>query len=188
MSCQRSANPATLCALGRSGLWRTHISTYTRKRSGLGVPTPSEEDFKAVSLDASCRFTISRCRSVRTNIYKSRNQSREAGSSCKMIGSLGTSAKYISLGPADYRKRVSITVRVSPSQVHGGVVHRGGPPAGSGNGTRSKSSVRESGHIICTSLQQGNSVLQPVFHSSKEGWGVASHFRSSHSERLRQAA
>ncbi len=64
-----------------------------------------------------------------------------------------------------------------------GVFHRGGPPAGSG-----KSSVRERGHGICTSLQQGNRVLQPVFHSSKEGWGVASHFRSSSSERLRHAA
>ncbi len=30
--------------------------------------------------------------------------------------------------------------------------------------------------------------LLPVFHSSKEGWGVASLFRSSSSERLRQAA
>ncbi len=32
--------------------------------------------------------------------------------------------------------------------------------------------VRERGHRICTSLQQGNRVLQPVFHSSKEGWGL----------------
>ncbi len=47
--------------------------------------------------------------------------------------------------------------------------------------------VRERGHIICTSLQQGNRV-QPVFHSFKEGWRVASHFRSSSSERIRHAA
>ncbi len=60
--------------------------------------------------------------------------------------------------------------------------------AGSGNGTRSESSVRERGDRMCASLQQGNRVLQPVFHSSKEGWGVVSHFRSSRSERLRQAA
>ncbi len=33
--------------------------------------------------------------------------------------SVGISAKYISLGPADYRKRVSNTVQVSPSQVLG---------------------------------------------------------------------
>ncbi len=65
-------------------------------------------------------------------------------------------------------------------------VHRGGPPAGSGNGTGNKSSVRERGHRICTSLQQGNRVLQPVFYSSKEGWRFASHFRSSSSERIMQ--
>ncbi len=34
----------------------------------------------------------------------------------------------------------------------------------------------------------GKPGLQPVFHSSKEGWGDASHFRSSSSERLRHAA
>ncbi len=34
----------------------------------------------------------------------------------------------------------------------------------------------------------GKPSIQPVFHSSKEGWGVASHFRSSSSERLRHAA
>ncbi len=83
-----------------------------------------------------------------------------------------TSSKYISLGPADYTERVSNTVRVSPAKVHGGIVHRGGPPAGSGNGTGNKNSVRERGHRICTSLKQGNRVLQPVFHSSKEGWGL----------------
>ncbi len=116
-------------------------------------------------------------RSDCTNTYKSRNQSREAGTSSRIFDSVETSAKYISLGPADYKKRVSDTVRVSPAQVHGGFVHRGGPPAGSGNGTRNKSSVGERGHRICTSLQQGNRILQPVFHSSKEGWRLASHLR-----------
>ncbi len=152
------------------------------------MPAPSEEGFRAVSSDTSCRFTVSGCLSDCTNTYKSRNQSREAGTSSRIFDSVETFVKYISLGPADYRKRVSNTVRVSPSQVHGGVVHRGSPPVGSGNGTKSESSVREKGHRICTSLQQGNRVLQPVFHSSKEGWGVASHFRSSSSEQLHHAA
>ncbi len=93
-----------------------------------------------------------------------------------------TSAKYILLGPADYRKRVSNIVQVSPAQDNGGFVHRGGPPAGSGNGSGNKSSVRERSHRICTSLQQGNRVLKPVCHSSKEGWRVASHFISLSSE------
>ncbi len=148
------------------------------------MPAPSEEGFGTVSADASCRFTASGRRSDCTNRYKSRNQSREAGTASRIFDSVETSAKYISLGPADYKKRVSDTVWVSPAQVHGGFVHRGGPPAGSGNGTRNKSSVRERGHRICTSLQQGNRVLQPVFHSSKEGWRVASHFRPSSSERF----
>ncbi len=77
-------------------------------------------------------------RSDCTNRYKSRNQSREAGTASRIFDSVETSAKYISLGPADYKKRVSDTVWVSPTQVHGGFVHRGGPPAGSGNGTRNK--------------------------------------------------
>ncbi len=41
---------------------------------------------------------------------------------------------------------------------------------------------------MCASLQPGKQVLQPVFHSSKEGWRVVSYFRSSSSERLRHAA
>ncbi len=132
----RSANPATSCASGRSGLQRAHIPRSTRKRSGLGMPAPSEEGFGTVSADASCRFTASGRRSDCTNRYKSRNQSREAGTASRIFDSVETSAKYISLGPADYKKRVSDTVWVSPAQVHGGFVHRGGPPAGSGNGTR----------------------------------------------------
>ncbi len=141
-----------------TGLRRAHISRSTRKRSGLGMPAPSEEGFGVVDSDASCRFTASGRRSDCTNT---------AGTSSRSFDSVETSAKYILLGPADYRKRVSNTVQVSPAQVHGGFVHRGGPPAGSGNGTGNKSSVRESGHRLCTSLQQGNRVLQPVFHCSK---------------------
>ncbi len=77
----RSANPATSYASGRCGLRRAHISRSTRKRSDLGMPTPSEEGFRAVSSDVSCRFAISGRHSDCTTTYKSRNQSREAGSS-----------------------------------------------------------------------------------------------------------
>ncbi len=152
----------------------------------MGCPPPLRRA-SAVSSEASCHFTVSERRSDCTTTCKSRNQSREAGTSSRIFDSVETSAKCISLGPADYRKRVSNAVWVSPAQVYGGFVHRGCPPAGSGNGTGNKSSVRERGHIICTSLQQGNRV-QPVFHSCKEGWRVASHFRSSSSERIRHAA
>ncbi len=115
----RSANPAISCASWRSGLRRAHISRSTQKRSGLGMPAPSEEGFRAVSSDASCRFTVSGRCSDHTNTCKSRNQSGEAGTSSRIFGSVGTSAKYISLGPADYRKRVSNTVRASPPRFMG---------------------------------------------------------------------
>ncbi len=35
-----------------------------------------------------------------------------------------------------------------------------------------KALLEKKGHRICTSLQQGNRVLQPVLHKSKEGWGL----------------
>ncbi len=61
-SVEHSANPSTLCASGRSGLRQAHISRCTWKRCGLGMPAPSEEGFRAVSSDASCRFAVSgRC-------------------------------------------------------------------------------------------------------------------------------
>ncbi len=83
----RSANPVTSCASGRGGLRWAHISRSTQKRS--------EEGFRAVSSDTSWRFTVSGCRSDCTNTYKSRNQSRETGTSSRIFGSVGTSAKYI---------------------------------------------------------------------------------------------
>ncbi len=57
-------------------------------------------------------------------------------------------------------------------RVYGGVFHQGGPPAGSGNGTRSESSVRERGHRICTSLQQGNWVYSRYFIVPKNNGGL----------------
>ncbi len=140
---------------------------------------PFEEGFRAVSSDVSCQFAISRRHSDCTTTYKSRSQSREAGTSSRTFDSMETSAKYISLGPADYKKGYQIQFGSRPPRF---IVHRGGTPAGSGNGTRSESFVRERGNRICTSLQQVNLVLQPVFHSSKEGCGVASHIRSSSTE------
>ncbi len=81
----RSANPATSCASGRSGLRRAHISGSTRKRSVLGMPAPSEECFRVVSSDTSCRFAVSGRCSDCTTTYTSRNQSREAGTSSRIL-------------------------------------------------------------------------------------------------------
>ncbi len=45
-------------------------------------------------------------------------------------------------------------------------------PAGSGNGTRSESSVREMCHRICTSLQQGNRFYSRYFIVPKKDGGL----------------
>ncbi|CAM4576079.1 unnamed protein product [Leuciscus chuanchicus] len=54
----RSANPATSGVTGRSGLRRAHISRSTRKRSGLGMPAPSEEGARAVCSVVPCRCAV----------------------------------------------------------------------------------------------------------------------------------
>ncbi len=48
--------------------------------------------------------------------------------------------------------------------------HTGGPRAGSGYGTRGESPIKEGGHRGGPSSREGIRVLQPVFHSSQEGW------------------
>ncbi len=78
--------------------------------------------------------------------------------------------KYISLGPADYKKGIkyssdlarpdSLSTEVAPQQV---LVME-----------QEVKALLEKGAIeYVPSLQQVNRVLQPVFHSSKEGCGVA---------------
>ncbi len=167
----RALPPATSCASGRSGLRQAHISSSTRKRSGLGMPAPSEVDFRTVSSDASCRFAVSGCRSECKTTYKSRNQSREAGTSSRILTAWKLLPNISGWVLQTIEKGHQYSLGLAP-QVYMGVFHRGGPPAGSGNRIRSESSVRERGHRICSSLKQGNWALQPVFHSSKEGWGL----------------
>ncbi len=114
----QSANPATSCASGRSGLWRAHISGSTRKRSGLWDARPLEEGFRAVSSDASCRFAC-------TTRYKSRNQSREAGTSSRILTTWKLSK--ISHWVLQTIEKGINTVRVSPARVYGGVSPRWPP-------------------------------------------------------------
>ncbi len=66
--------------------------------------------------------------------------------------------------------------------------HTGGPRAGSGYGTRSESPIKEGGHRGRPSSREGIRVLQPVFHSSQEGWRIASDHRSASTEPLSQSA
>ncbi|CAM4729294.1 unnamed protein product [Leuciscus chuanchicus] len=74
----RSANPAASGVTGRSGLRRAHISRTTRKRSGLGMPAPSEEGVRAVCSVVPCRCAVTGRRTDYSTATQCRNQSREA--------------------------------------------------------------------------------------------------------------
>ncbi len=92
------------------------------------------------------------------------------------------------MGPADCRKGVTNSVRFSTTAFQRRDSHTGGPRAGSGYGTRSESPIKEGGHRGGPSSREGIRVLQPVFHSSQEGWRIASDHRSASTEPLSQSA
>ncbi len=75
-----------------------------------------------------------------------RGQPREAGSLIRLFSSLETTAKCVSMGPADCRKGVTNSVRFSTTTFQRRDSHTGGPRAGSGYGTRSESPIKEGGH------------------------------------------
>ncbi len=134
------------------------------------MPAPSGEGFRAVSSDASYRFAISGRRFDCTITYNSRNQSREAGTSSRILTVWKLLPNISHWVLQTVEKGYQYSSGLARPRLWG-----------------CESSVRERGHRICISLQQGIVALQPVFHCSKEGWGVASHFRFSCSERLRHA-
>ncbi len=72
-------------------------------------------------------------------------------------------------------------VRFLSASIQQGELHSGGPRAGSGNGTRSRYSLKEGSHRGGSSSQKGVRV-----HSSKEGWRFASHFRLAATEPFSQ--
>ncbi len=113
-----------------------------------------------------------------------RGQSQETGSLSKLFGSMETTAKCVSVGPAHCRERLQNPVRFSSTSIQQGGSHSGGPRADSGNGTRSKYSLKEGGHRGGSSSQKRVRVLQPVLHSFEEVWMVVSHFRSASVEPL----
>ncbi len=95
-------------------------------------------------------------------------------------------SEYISMGPAYSRKGLQTAVRLPPPEVQWGGLDCSAPRAGSGDGTGSSLPVGEGGHRTCSSARQRVRVLQPVLRSSKEGWGVASNFRSATLESFSQ--
>ncbi len=133
------------------------------------------------------RLAVRRYRGPSYRLY-TRGQPREAGSLSRLFSSLETTAKCVSMGPADCRKGVSNSVRFSTTALQRRDSHAGGPRAGSGYGTRSESPIKEGGHRGGPSSREGIRVLQPVFHSSQEGWRVASDHRSASTEPLSQSA
>ncbi len=179
----RSANPATYCVPGRSGLQRAHISVSSaRKRSRAEMLATPSGVSAAASLAFSCRCAVTGYQTSRSNY--TRGQSRETGSLSRLFGSVETTAKCVSMGPAYCRERLQNPVRFSSASIQRGEFHFGGPRAGSGNGTGGKYSLKEGGHRDGFSSRERVRVLQPVLHSSKEGWRVASHFRSAAVEPL----
>ncbi|XDV47256.1 hypothetical protein PO909_016939 [Leuciscus waleckii] len=94
----RSANPATSGVTGRSGLRRAHISRSTRKRSGLGMPAPSEEGVRAVCSVVPCRCAVTGRQTDYSTAIQSRNQSREAGTSSRIFDNVEATVKCFSLG------------------------------------------------------------------------------------------
>ncbi len=80
----------------------------------------------------------------------------------------------------------SVPVRFSSASVQRGELHSGGPRGDSGNGTRSRYSLKEGSHRDGSSSRKGVRVLQPVLHCSKKEWRFASHFRFAATEPFSQ--
>ncbi len=177
-----SANPARVP--GRSGLPRVPLSALSaRKRSGAeSLATPSGISRAATSV--ACRSSVSGHRS--SSSKHTRGQSRETGSLSRLFSSVETTAKCISLGPADCRERLSYSIRRSAATFQRVVSHEHKSRAGSGIRTRGQLSSEEGGHRGGPSSRQRVRVLQPVLRCSKEGWRVTSNFRSAATEPLSQ--
>ena len=127
----RSANPASVP--GRIGLRRALLSVTARKRSGAKRLATSWEVSRAASSAVSCRCAASGHRANCSD--DTRDQSREADSLSRLFGSVKTTAKCVSVGPAHCSERPQNPVRFSSASIQRGFFHPGGPRAGSGNGT-----------------------------------------------------
>ncbi len=153
------------------------------RRKGTETHATPEGVYKTDSSGPAWRCAVTGVRATTSN---TRGQPRDAGSLSRLFSSMETTAKCVSMGPADCRKGVSNSVRFSTAALQRRDSHAGGPRAGSGYGTRSENPIKEGGHRGGPSSQEGIRVLQPVFHSSQEGWQVASDNRSASTEPLSQ--
>ncbi len=95
----RSANPATDGASGRSGLQRALLSvSSTRKRSRTERLAAPSRVSRAARSDVPCWSSASGHRASSSKHI--RGQSRETGSFSRSPGGVGSPAKHVSLGPA----------------------------------------------------------------------------------------
>ncbi len=164
----RSANPATYGVPGRSDLQRGHISVSSaQKRSGAEMLATLSGISRAASSALSCRCAVPGCRTSCSDY--TRGQSRETGSLSRLVGSVETTAKCVSVGPAHCRERLQNPVWFSSASIQRGESHSGGPRAGSGNGTRGIYSLKEGAHRDGSSSRKRVRVLQPVLQRRMEG-------------------
>ncbi len=138
----RSANPATFGVPGHSDLQRAVSSA--RKRSGAGMLATPSGVSGAASSAVPCRGAVPGHRTSSSDY--TRGQSRETGSLSRLFGSVETTAKCVSVGPAHCRERLQNPVWFSSASIQRYEFHSGGPRAGSGNGTRSRNSLEKGGH------------------------------------------
>ncbi len=167
----RSANPASVP--GCSGLQPALLSVSSaQKCSGAGRLASPSGVSRAARSAASCQSPASGHRASRSEY--TRGQSRETGSLTRLFGSVETTAKFVSMGHAQCRTRLSWRSAAAFQLSHS---HAGGSRAGSGNGTRSEAIEvvppldKQSGFYSRTSLFMGR-------------MGVASYFRSKLTEPL----
>ncbi len=156
--------------LGRSRPQRASLSVCSaRECSGAEKLAPSSE----VS-----RSSCSNC---------TRDQSRETDSLSRLFSSVESTAQCVSVGPAHDKGRVSYSIQHPAATLQRGHSYSGRSRAGSGYGTGSRHAVKEGGHRGGPSSRERVRILQPVLHSSKEGWRTASYFRSASTEPLSHA-
>ncbi len=167
----RSANPASVP--GCSGLQPALLSVSSaQKCSGAGRLASPSGVSRAARSAVSCQSPASGHRASRSEY--TRGQSRETGSLTRLFGSVETTAKFVSMGHAQCRTRLSWRSAAAFQWSHS---HAGGSRAGSGNGTRSEAIKvvppldKQSGFYSRTSLLMGR-------------MGVASYFRSKLTEPL----
>ncbi|XP_073669465.1 uncharacterized protein [Paramisgurnus dabryanus] len=166
-------NPAAVCVSGHSGFIFLCASC-----AGHARPLSEEGGINITQVEP-CQFG-----SGHRGKFKqyTKSQSREAGPPYRKFGSVETPAKRVSVGFANNKKGLQNSVLQPATPFQRRVIYHSGCWAGSNNGTRSRNSLVQGSHRMCSSSQQGVRVLQPLFHSSKERRGVTSDFRSTSSE------